>query len=91
MAYCVMVKGPCRGKKCDYWGRVRIRKSTVDELAAGIREVIVQCNGRDKAMSREDALREYWHIIGVRDMKRLCEEEPDLCAKMTEAEVQAQV
>jgi hypothetical protein len=76
---------------CDFWGRVKIRKSTVEELAAGIREVILQCNGHDEAVSREEALRRYWHIVGVRDMKRLCEEEPDLCAKMTEAEVQAQV
>ena len=90
MAHCVMVKGPCRGKKCDYWGRVKIRKATVEELATGIREVIVQCEGQ-KSMTREDALREYWHVIGVRDMKRLCEEEPDLCAKMTKAEVQAQI
>ncbi|MFW9770514.1 MAG: hypothetical protein ACFFF9_01160 [Candidatus Thorarchaeota archaeon] len=90
MAYCVMVKGPCRGKKCDYWGRVKIRKSSVEELAAGIRKAIAQCDGQE-TVAREDALREYWHYIGVRNMKRLCEEEPDLCAKMTEAEVQAQV
>jgi hypothetical protein len=90
MAYCVMVRGPCRGKKCDFWGRVKIRKSSVEELAAGIREVIVQCDGQE-SMSREEALQEYWHFIGIRDMKRLCEEEPDLCAKMTNAEVQAQV
>ncbi|MFW9926162.1 MAG: hypothetical protein ACFFDM_05265 [Candidatus Thorarchaeota archaeon] len=90
MAYCVMVKGPCRGKMCDYWGRVRIRKFTVEELANGIREVIAKCEDQ-KSLPREEALREYWHVIGVRDMKRLCEEEPDLCAKMTEAEVLAQV
>jgi hypothetical protein len=42
-------------------------------------------------MTREEALQEYWHFIGIRDMKRLCEEEPDLCAKMTNAEAQAQV
>ncbi|MFX1482132.1 MAG: hypothetical protein ACFFCP_02980 [Promethearchaeota archaeon] len=90
MAYCVMVKGPCRGSMCDYWGRVKIRKSTVEELAAGIKKVIVRCEGQE-AMSREDALREYWYIIGVRDMKRLCEEEPELCTKMTEAEALGQV
>lgn len=41
-------------------------------------------------MTLEEAIQEYWRVVGVRDMKRLCEEEPALCAKMTEAEVQAQ-
>lgn len=90
MAYCVMVKGSCRGKKCDFWGRVKIRKAALEELAAGIREVVVSCQGAG-SMPLQDALNEYWYSIGIRDMKRLCEEEPDLCAKMTEAEVQAQI
>ncbi|MFX1579346.1 MAG: hypothetical protein ACFFBJ_06825 [Promethearchaeota archaeon] len=89
-SYCVMVKGPCRGALCDFWGRVKVRKSTVEELATGIRNVVVQCRGND-SMTLEEALQEYWHEIGIRDMKRLCEEEPDLCAKMTKAEVQAQI
>ena len=90
MAYCVMVKGFCRGKKCDFWGRVKIRKSSVEDLAAGIRSVVVKCQEED-SMTLEDALHEYWYTVGVRDMKRLCEEEPDLCAKMTKAEAQAQI
>jgi hypothetical protein len=90
MAYCVMVKGFCRGKKCDYWGRVKIRKSPVEELVTGIRAAVVKCQEED-SMTLEDALHEYWYAIGVRDMKRLCEEEPDLCAKMTKAETQAQI
>ncbi len=90
MAYCVMVKGFCRGKKCDFWGRVKIRKSSVEELVEGIRETIVRCQS-DDSMTLENALHEYWYTIGVRDMKRLCEEEPDLCAKMTKAETQAQI
>jgi hypothetical protein len=85
-----MVKGYCRGNKCDYWGRVKIRKSSVQDLAADIREVVVKCQAED-SMTLEDALHEYWYAIGVRDMKRLCEEEPDLCAKMTSAEAQAQI
>ncbi|MGY5864623.1 MAG: hypothetical protein RTV41_08455 [Candidatus Thorarchaeota archaeon] len=88
--YCVMVKGPCRGAFCDFWGRVKIRKSSVEELAAGIRQAIVMCDNQD-AMARENALREYWHVLGIRNMKRLCEEEPELCAKMTEAELQARI
>ncbi|MHA2383463.1 MAG: hypothetical protein ACXACT_12885 [Candidatus Thorarchaeota archaeon] len=89
-SHCVMVKGPCRGVFCDFWGRVKIRKSSVEELAAGIRQVIMMCDSQD-AMTRENALREYWHVLGIRNMERLCEEEPELCAKMTEAELQAQI
>lgn len=85
-----MVKGPCRGALCDFWGRVKVRKSTVEELATGIRNVVVRCRDND-SMTLEEALQEYWRGIGIRDMKRLCEEEPDLCAKMTMAEVQAQI
>jgi len=85
-----MVKGFCRGKKCDFWGRVKIRKLSVEELSESIRSVVVKCQ-EDDSMTLEDALHEYWYAIGVRDMKRLCEEEPDLCAKMTKAEAQAQI
>ncbi|MFW9973868.1 MAG: hypothetical protein ACFFDQ_01195 [Candidatus Thorarchaeota archaeon] len=88
-SYCVMVKGPCRGKNCDFWGRVKIRKASIEELAAGIRDVVIKCQ-RDESMTLEDALREYWYQIGVRDLKKLCEEAPDLCAKMNAAEVRAQ-
>ena len=89
-SFCVMVKGPCRGKKCDFWTRVRIRKASIEELAAGIKDCIVEFKGED-SLELVDALHEYWSLIGVQDMKKLCEEEPDLCAKMTEAEVQAQI
>jgi hypothetical protein len=90
MAYCVMVKGFCRGNNCDFWGRVKIRKASVEELAEGIRSVVVKCQEED-SIPLEDALHEYWYAIGVRDMTRLCEEEPDLCAKMIKAEAQAQI
>jgi hypothetical protein len=50
----------------------------------------MMCDSQD-AMTRENALREYWHVLGIRNMERLCEEEPELCAKMTEAELQAQI
>ena len=87
--YCVMVKGTCRGKGCDFWARVKIRKLSLDELVLGIRESIVECNGKN-SMSLEDAIREYWSQIGVRNMDKLCVEEPDLCTKMMDAEVLAQ-
>lgn len=87
--YCVMVKGACRGKGCDFWARVKIRKLSLDELITGIRESIVECNIKN-SMSLEDAIQEYWSQIGVRNMDKLCVEEPDLCTKMMDAEVLAQ-
>lgn len=89
-AFCVLVKGPCRGRKCDFWARVKIRKASIEDLAVGIKECIAECQGED-SLELADALYEYWSLIGVQDLKKLCEEEPDLCAKMTEAEVQAQI
>lgn len=87
--YCVMVKGACRGKGCDFWARVKIRKLSLDELVTGIRESIVDCKTKN-SMPIEDAIREYWSQIGVRNMDKLCAEEPDLCTKMMDAEVMAQ-
>ena len=62
----------------------------MEELTAGIRAAIMKCRD-DASVTLEDAMREYWRLIGVRDMKKLREEEPDLCAKMIEAEVRAQI
>ncbi len=87
--YCVMVKGACRGKGCDFWARVKIRKLSLDELVTGIRESIVECQTKN-SMPIEDAIREYLSQIGVRNMDKLCAEEPDLCTKMMDAEVMAQ-
>lgn len=89
-SFCVMVKGPCRGKKCDFWARVRIRKTSIEELAAGIKDCIIECQGED-SLELADALHKYWSLIGVQDLKKLCEEEPDLCGKMTKAEILAQI
>lgn len=86
--YCVMVKGTCRGKGCDFWARVKIRKLSLDELVTGIRESISECNSKN-SMSLEDAIQEYWSQIGVRNMDKLCVEDPELCTKMMDAEVLA--
>ena len=32
------------------------------------------------------ALRDYWTTVGVKDMDLLCQEEPDLCAKIRQIE-----
>ncbi|MHA1862796.1 MAG: hypothetical protein ACTSWA_03425, partial [Candidatus Thorarchaeota archaeon] len=84
-----MVKGACRGKGCDFWARVKIRKLSLDELVKGIRESIVECKANN-SMPIENAIQEYWSQIGVRNMDKLCVEEPDLCTKMMDAEVLAQ-
>jgi len=86
--YCVMVKGVCRGKGCDFWARVKIRKFSLEELVTGIRESIVECTSKN-AMSIDEAIRQYWSQIGVRNMDKLCVEEPDLCTKMMDAEILA--
>jgi len=85
MAFCVMVKGPCRGKMCDFWARVKIRKSTLDGLVIGIQESMVKCHN-EKALSFDEAARDYWDKLGVRNIRRLREEEPDLYEKMKRAE-----
>ena len=87
--FCVLVKGPCRGKSCDYWARIKIRKASVEELASGIRECIVECK-TTTAVPLDKALRDYWSKLGIRNFERLCEEEPALCTKMAKAEVLAQ-
>jgi len=87
--YCVLVKGTCRGKTCDFWARVKIRKLSIDELVVGLGESIAKCKS-NKTMSIEEAIQQYWTNIGVRNMDKLCVEEPDLCTKMMDAEVLAQ-
>jgi len=86
--YCSMVKGPCRGKGCDFWARIKIRKLSIHELASQIRESLVECDN-ENSMSKNEAIQEYWAQIGIKNMDRLCEEEPDLCMKIMDAEVLA--
>ena len=83
--YCPMVKGLCRGNACDFWARVKIRKLSLDELVLNIREYIVEYTGNP--MSKDQAIQQYWKQIGIKNMDRVCEEEPDLCTKMMDAEV----
>lgn len=86
--YCSMVKGSCRGKGCDFWARVKIRKLPLDELVANIRESIAECESNG-GLLKDEAIREYWTQLGIKNMDRLCKEEPDLCTKMMDAEMLA--
>lgn len=82
-----MVHGPCRGKMCDFWARVRLRKKPIDELALEALESIMKCEDKS-SKSADDAIEEYWDIFGVKNKALLCREEPDLCDKMKLVEQQ---
>ena len=84
MSYCVMVKGKCKGKKCDFWARVKLRKSEIDDMVRRIVSSLVEC--RDNGKSLEEALSTFWNEFGIRDMDSMCEEEPELKAKITQIE-----
>jgi hypothetical protein len=76
-----MVKGPCRGKMCDFWARVRLRKLHIDELAHELRSSISNC-GDDVGSTLDDAFTQYWTDFGIKNFSRFCKEEPDLYSKM---------
>ncbi|MFX1261428.1 MAG: hypothetical protein ACFFAZ_05040 [Promethearchaeota archaeon] len=80
-----MVQGPCRGKMCDFWARVRLRKRATEEIAQDMYLSIRQCDnpGHTKL---DDAIVEYWTAFGVKNIGRLCEEEPELSSKMKQIE-----
>lgn len=85
MAHCVLVKGPCRGKMCDFWARIKIQKKSIDEMADDIRESIAECEeGNIKTIT--EVIQAYWSALGVRDMNRLCEEESNLYEKIKQVE-----
>lgn len=86
-AFCVMVKGPCRGKMCDFWARVRLRKLHIGELVQDIRNSISICE-EDFGSTLDDAFSQYWTNFGIKDFRRFCEEDPDLCSKLKHAEEQ---
>lgn len=86
--YCPMVKGSCRGKSCDFWARIKIRKLTLDELVLNIKGSLAECKV-ENAISIDEAIQEFWVQLGIKNMDRLCKEEPDLCTKMMDAEVLA--
>ncbi|MFX1559188.1 MAG: hypothetical protein ACFFBL_01245 [Promethearchaeota archaeon] len=83
-AFCVMVKGPCRGKMCDFWARVRLRKLHIDELVHELRLSISNCD--DSGFTLDDAFSQYWTDFGIKDLRRFCMEDPDLCSKMKQVE-----
>ncbi len=85
MAHCVLVKGPCRGKMCDFWARVRIGKLHVNELANELHDGISNCD-EGITSNLDDAFSQYWIDFGIKDMRRLCDEAPNLYSKIRQAE-----
>ncbi len=83
--FCVMVKGPCRGKMCDFWARVRIGKLHIDELSLELQNSISNCE-EGRTSNLDDAFSQYWTDFGIKDFNRFCEEDPDLCSKVKQAE-----
>jgi hypothetical protein len=80
-----MVKGPCRGNKCDFWARVKLQKRSVKQLVREIYDSIIECED-GSALNIEVALAQFWCSFGIKDMKRLCLEDPSLCKKIAEVE-----
>ena len=87
MGYCVMVHGPCRGKMCDFWARIKLRKTPIDELVANALVRINSCDDQNSQLL-DDVIEEYWKAFGLRSRTILCREEPDLCDKMKLVEQQ---
>lgn len=90
MAYCVMVQGPCRGNMCDFWARVKLKKRTIDEVAQDMYLSIRECDN-PKHAKLDAAIIEYWTAFGVKNIVRLCEEEPELCSKIRQVEDQVRI
>ena len=70
---------------CDFWARVRVRNQTIDEIVSGIMSSLTSCS-EPTGLEIREALDGYWMKVGVKDMDLLCQEEPDLCAKIRQAE-----
>jgi len=83
--HCVLVKGPCRGRNCDFWARIRLRKKSQDKILSEIATQIKKCLESPNE-DFDSALKEYWSEIGIRNMDLLCQEEPDLCEKIMSIE-----
>ena len=70
---------------CDFWARIKIQKKSIEEMADDIRESIAKCEDGDIKTVTE-VVQAYWSDLGVRNMHRLCEEEPNLYEKIKQVE-----
>lgn len=74
---------------CDFWARVRLRKLSVDELIQGLQQSISSC--KDSGSNLDDAFSQYWTDFGFKDLRRFCNEDPDLYSKMKHIEEQVRI
>jgi hypothetical protein len=83
--WCTMVHGPCRGKACDFWARVKLKHATVDELLEQISHDIFQCAEGQHTI--DSAIDRYWKLFGLSSLERLGKEEPELFEKVREVSI----
>lgn len=63
---------------------------TSDDVTQDMYLTIQECDNPGHT-NLEDAIIEYWTSFGVKSVARLCEEEPDLCSKMKNANAQVRI
>jgi len=80
--WCTMVHGPCRGKACDFWARVKLKQATTDELLEQISQAIGRNTGGQDAT--DSIIDRYWRRFGLSSLERLHMEEPELFEKVME-------
>ncbi|MHA2142015.1 MAG: hypothetical protein ACXADD_10980 [Candidatus Thorarchaeota archaeon] len=66
---------------CDFWARVKLKKTSVNELAQEAFLSVRECNNPGHT-DLDDALIEFWTAYGVKNAERLSQEEPYLYSKM---------
>lgn len=71
---------------CDFWARVRLRKADPDELLEEMRDGIAV--SREEEQDLETAIQSFWRLFGLRNLRSLCIEEPNLCEKIRMLEEQ---
>ncbi|MBD3407964.1 MAG: hypothetical protein GF411_17725 [Candidatus Lokiarchaeota archaeon] len=87
MGWCNMVRGPCKGNKCDFWARAKLKKMSVDDIVQQLQEGLTECDPNN-GKAFDEALDEFWAAFGIKDMDALQEEEIGLFSKIQKAEEQ---
>ncbi len=70
---------------CDFWAGVRLRKLHIDELVQDLRISISNCE-ENIGSDLDYVFSQYWTDFGIKDLRRFCEEDPELCFKMKQTE-----
>ncbi len=81
MNWCVLTHGPCRGKMCDFWARVRLNKMSIDEIQAAV-ESWLEMHSKDHCEDLDAMFEQCWSALGLRDLNRLQREDATLFSKI---------